>query len=178
MEGILGWLKNYSLVVLLLTVLTQTAAKKEYRRYIQLFVEIIWVITLVNPLLAVLGKNGDLFEKISYDSFWQGLESIKMDREKLDFLDEGYYVKYYERAIEADVKLLAENSGYEVIQTTVSLDEEYGVEEMEIQLKKQKVKKVVIGEDTKREERGELLALRDKIASYYQIGAGKISIRE
>ena len=69
-------------------------AKKEYRRYIQLFVEIIWVITLVNPLLAVLGKNGDLFEKISYDSFWQGLESIKMDREKLDFLDEGYYVKY------------------------------------------------------------------------------------
>lgn len=101
-----------------------------------------------------------------------------MDREKLDFLDEGYYVKYYERAIEADVKLLAENSGYEVIQTTVSLDEEYGVEEMEIQLKKQKVETVVIGEDTKREERGELLALRDKIASYYQIGADKISIRE
>ena len=176
MEAILGWVKNYSMVVLLLTVLTSAAAKKEYRKYIQLFVEIIWVITLMNPLLAAFGKNGDLFEKISYDSFWQGLESIRMDREKLDFLDEGYYVEYYEKAIEADVKLLAENSGYEVIQTTVSLDEDFSVEEMEIRLKKKKRETVLAGEDRKQEEREEILALRDKIASYYQIGADKISL--
>ena len=57
MEGILGWVKNYSMVVLLLTVLASAAAKKEYRRYIQLFVEIVWVITLVNPLLSALGDR-------------------------------------------------------------------------------------------------------------------------
>lgn len=178
MEGILDWIRNYSMVVLLLTALTQTAAKKEYRRYIQLFVEIIWVITLVNPLLSLLGKSGDLFEHISYDSFWQGLEGIKMDREKLDFPEEEYYLKYYERAIEADVKLLAENSGYEVLGTEVSLDEEYGVEQMELKVKRQWVERVVIGEEEERGEREEILALRDKIAAYYQIGADKVWITE
>ncbi len=178
MEGILGWVKNYSMVVLLLTVLASAAAKKEYRRYIQLFVEIVWVITLVNPLLSALGKNGDLFEHISYDSFWQGLEGIKLDREKLDFLDEEYYLEYYERAIGADVKLLAENSGYEVLGTEVSLDEEYGVEQMELRVRRQQVEWVVIGEEAERAEREELLALRDKIAAYYQIGADKVWITE
>ncbi|MCI9378471.1 MAG: stage III sporulation protein AF [Eubacterium sp.] len=163
MDAVLGWVKNYSMVVLLLTVLSQTAAKKEYRKYIQLFIEIVWVITLINPLFAAFGKSGDLFENISYDSFWQGLEGIRMDREKLDFLDEGYYLEYYEKAIEEDVKLLARNNGYEVEQTVVCLDGEYGVEEMEITLL---------------EGDGEgILALRDKIAGYYQIGADKIVIK-
>ncbi len=160
MDVVLGWVKNYSMVVLLLTVLSQTAAKKEYRKYIQLFIEIVWVITLVNPLLAAFGKSGDLFEHISYDSFWQGLEGIKMDREKLDFLDEEYYLDYYEKAIGEDVKLLAQNSGYTVTQTVVRLDEQYGVEQMQITLA---------------DGDGEgVLALRDKIAEYYQIGADRI----
>lgn len=178
MEGILGWIKNYSMVVLLLTALTSAAAKKEYRKYIQLFVEIIWVITLVNPLLAAFGKSGDLFEKISYDSFWQGLEGIKMDQAKLDFLDEGYYMEYYEKAIEEDVKLLAENSGYEIVKTTVSLDEEYGVEKMELTVKKKKVETILIGEEKERQGREEILALRDKIAAYYRIGADKVWITD
>ena len=68
MSGIVDWVKDYSMVFLLMTVLTSVAAKKEYRRYIQLFVEIILVITLMDPLLQAFGKSGDLFEKISYDS--------------------------------------------------------------------------------------------------------------
>ena len=79
MSGIVDWVKDYSMVFLLMTVLTSVAAKKEYRRYIQLFVEIILVITLMDPLLQAFGKSGDLFEKISYDSFWQGLNGIRMD---------------------------------------------------------------------------------------------------
>ena len=117
MSEIVEWAKNYSMVFFLMTILTTAAAKKEYRKYIQLFVEIILVITLLNPLLGLMGKSEDLFEKISYDSFWQGLEGMKMDQDKIDFLDEGQYIAYYEGAIETDVKLLAENSGYAVTDT-------------------------------------------------------------
>lgn len=177
MAGILEWVKHYSMVVLLLTALTSAAAKKEYRKYIRLFVEIIWVITLVNPILKAAGKSGDLFEKISYDSFWQGLKGIQSDREKMDFLDEGYYTKYYEKAIEADVKLLAQNSGYETVRTTVLLNEAYEVEEMELHVAKQEMETVVIGKDGKDEEDG-LLLLRDKIAAYYRIGPDKIKITD
>ena len=95
----------------------------------------------------------------------------------MGFLDEGYYTKYYEKAIEADVKLLAQNSGYETVRTTVLLNEAYEVEEMELHVAKQEVETVVIGKDGKDEKDG-LLLLRDKIAAYYRIGPDKIKITD
>ena len=79
MTGIVDWVKNYSMVVLFMTVLTSVASKKEYKKYIQIFVEISLVIALINPIFQAAGKSEDLFEKISYDSFWQGLAGIRGD---------------------------------------------------------------------------------------------------
>ncbi|MCI8490650.1 MAG: stage III sporulation protein AF [Lachnospiraceae bacterium] len=178
MTGILEWVKNYSMVFLLLTVLTSAAAKKEYRKYIQLFVEIVLVITLVNPLLMAAGKSGDLFEKISYDSFWQGLEGIRMDQEKIDFLNDDYYVSYYEHAIEEDIRLLAEHSGYVVTEVEVLLNEAYGAKSIEIEVAKQKDDTIIVGTIESQPEDEELAALKEKIAAYYQIDPEQISIED
>ncbi len=178
MSGIVEWVKSYSLVFLLMTVLTSVAAKKEYRKYIQLFVEIILVITLVNPLLNVSGKSEDLFEKISYDSFWQNLESIKKDKDKMDFLNEDYYISYYENAIEADAALIAEDAGYVVTDASVKLNENYEVEEMELSVAKKRMETIIIGSVDSQPENAEITALKEKIAEYYQIDADRISIRD
>ncbi len=176
MTGIVDWVKNYSMVVLLMTVLTSVAAKKEYRKYIQLFVEIILVITLVNPLFQAAGKSEDLFEKISYDSFWQGLEGIKLDQEKIDFLNDDYYITYYEKAIQEDVRLLAENSGYGVIDVEIALNEAFEVETMELKVARQEVETIIVGRVESEPETAEITALREKLAAYYQIDADQISI--
>ncbi len=178
MYRVVEWVQNYSRVFLLLTVVVSVAAKKEYRKYIQLFVEIILVITLVNPLIGAAGKSGDLFEKISFDSFWQNLEGLQKDREKMDFLNEDYYITYYENAIEADVKLLAENSGYGVIEVSAELNGEFYVESMELKVAKQNVETVVIGTVKEQPESEEIKALKEKIAAYYQIEPEKISIMD
>ena len=172
MERIVEWVKNYSMVFLLLTVLASVSAKKESRKYIQLFVEII----LVNPLIGAAGKSGDLFEKISFERFWQELEGAKTDREKMDFLNDDYYIAYYERAIEADVGLMAENLGYAVIEANVTLDEEFLVENMELKVAKEGVEPVIIGTVEEEPERMEITALREKIAAYYQIPEDRITI--
>lgn len=158
-----------------MTILTSVIAKREYKKYIRLFVEIILVITLANPLLGVMGKSEGLFEKISYDSFWQGLEGIKMDQEKMDFLNEDYYIDYYESAIAGDVKLLAENTGYAVTDVLVELNEEYGVEEMELKVARRE-KNAVIAGTLQDEENEEITALKEKIAVYYQVPEDRISI--
>lgn len=175
MSSVVEWVKNYSLVFLLMTILTSVIAKREYKKYIRLFVEIILVITLANPLLGVMGKSEGLFEKISYDSFWQGLEGIKMDQEKMDFLNEDYYIDYYESAIAGDVKLLAENTGYAVTDVLVELNEEYGVEEMELKVARRE-KNAVIAGTLQDEENEEITALKEKIAVYYQVPEDRISI--
>lgn len=176
MEGILEWIKNYCMIFLLLTVLTLAAAQKEYRKYIHLFVEIILVITLAGPVLRAAGKSEDLFEKISYSSFWQGLEGMETDQKKVDFLNEDAYISYYEKAIEADLGLLAENEGYQMIEASVSLNGDYRVEEIELTVAKQGEAAVIIGMIEKEPEKAEITALKEKIAAYYQITPDQISI--
>lgn len=176
MSGIVEWARQYSMVFLLLTIITSAAAKKEYRTYIRLFVEIILVITLCGPLFLAFGKTGDLFEKISFDSFWQGLENINLDREKMDFLNEDYYISYYEKAIEADLGLLARNAGYAVLEAKVKLNEAFGVEELRLKVAKDEDNPVISGTIGTRPEAAELTALRKKIAACYQIEEERISI--
>ncbi len=176
MTRIVEWVQNYSMVFLLMTVITSVTAKKEYRKYIRLFVEIILVITLVNPLLSATGKSEDLFEKISFDSFWQNLEGLQMDREKMDFLNEDYYIAYYENAIEEDVKLLADHSGYGVMDVTVSLNDAFQVETMELKVAKRDVETVVVGTIEEQPESKEIAELKKKIAAYYQMDTDRISI--
>lgn len=178
MSGVVEWVKNYSMVFLLMTVLTSVAAKKEYRKYIQLFVEIVLVITLVDPLLDVTGKSEDLFEKISYDSLWQQLEGIKKDKDKMDFLNEDYYISYYENAIEEDVALLAKDTGYIITDASVTLDENYEVKVMELTVAKEREEMIIIGNVDDEPENRELTALKEKIAEYYRIDTDRISIRD
>lgn len=176
MAPIVEWVKNYSMVFLLMTMLTSVIAKKEYQKYIRLFVELVLVITLFSPLLGLTGKTGSLFEKISYDSFWQGLSGIKKDQEKTDFFGEDSYIEYYERAIETDVKLLAEHSGYVITDAVVTLNEEYGVDSMEIKVARNDVETVIIGTLAEQEENEEIAALKEKVAAYYQISTDRVTV--
>ncbi|MCM1257379.1 MAG: stage III sporulation protein AF [Roseburia sp.] len=176
MEGIVSWVKNYSMVFLFFTVLTSLAAKKEYRRYLQLFVEFVLVITLLMPVLKALGSETDFFDRIAYDTFWQELDSIKADREKLDFLDEDIYIERYEQVIGADVSAMAEDAGYGVLHVRVELGEEFEIERIELDLAKEQEYTVIQGSLKEQPEEQEIIRLREKIAEFYQVDLENIRI--
>ena len=94
----------------------------------------------------------------------------------MEFLKEGSYQSYYEKAIASDVKLLAENAGYAVVDVTASLNEAFEIEEMELKVAKQGVEAVVIGTLEKEPEDAQLIALREKVAAYYQIPPEKVVV--
>lgn len=175
MEGLVGWVKNYSMVFLFFTVLSSLAAKKEYRRYLSLFVEFVLVVTLLMPVLELLGSDGDFFDKIAYDTFWQELNSIKADRENLDFLGDDVYVKRYEEVIGADVKVMAEDAGYGVLEVRVELNQDFEIESIELDLAKDQEFTVIQGSLTG-EAKGDTRRLKEKISGYYQVDIDNISI--
>lgn len=178
MEGILAWVKNYSMIFLLMTVLSSMAAKKEYRQYIQFFVEMVLVIALVSPFLSLLGKSDNFFEKISYDSFWQELDSIRMDQEKVEFLNGDHYVEYYEKTIENDITSMAEDAGYVVTEADVVMNEDYDIQKISLEVAKQEENRIIVGTvDLMPEDEG-ILKLKEKIAEYYQIDVSLISIKD
>lgn len=171
MTGVIEWVKNYSLVFLLLTVITSLTAKNEYKRYIHFFVEICLVVMLVTPILTVTGKTEDFFDRISYDSFWQGLDSIKNDQEKLEFLDNSYYIQHYEEIIQKDIWQMGEAAGYVVLDIQVEMNEDYAVENISMQIEKSSANELET-EDVA------LLDLKKRIAQYYQIDESRIIVRE
>lgn len=177
MEGIVSWVKNYSLVFLFFTVLTSLASKKEYRRYLELFAELVLVITLLMPLLKLLGRESDFLDKIAYDTFWQGLDGIKADREKLDFLGEETYIAHYEKVIEADVSGMAEDAGYGVLRVKASLNRDFTVERLEMDLAKKQDYTVIQGSIEAKPEEREITILKEKISEFYQIEVENIVIQ-
>lgn len=176
MDGIVSWVKNYSMVFLFFTVLSSLSAKKEYRRYLQLFVEFVLVITLLMPVLKALGSETDFFDKIAFDTFWQELDSIKAEREKLDFLGDEVYIERYEQVIEADVSAMAKDAGYGVLSVKVELGEEFEIRRIELELAKDQDYTVIQGSLTEEPEEQEITKLREKIAQFYQVDMENIRI--
>ncbi|MDE6904449.1 MAG: stage III sporulation protein AF [Lachnospiraceae bacterium] len=176
MEGLVGWVKNYSMVFLFFTVLSSLAAKKEYRRYLSLFVEFVLVVTLLMPVLKLVGSDTDFFDKIAYDTFWQELNSIKADRENLDFLGEDVYRERYEEVIGADVRVMAEDAGYGVMDVRVNLSQEFEIESMELDLAKEQEYTVIQGSLTGEPEEEGFEKLKEKISSFYQVDIENIRI--
>ncbi|MBO5302504.1 MAG: stage III sporulation protein AF [Lachnospiraceae bacterium] len=178
MTGIMEWVKNYSMVFLLLTVISSLAAKKEYKQYIQFFVEVLLVVMVVTPFFQAVGRSEEFFDKISYDSFWQELDSIRHDQDKLQFLEDDYYIHYYEETIQADLVLLAEDAGFKVLDAAVKMNEEYRVENMYLAVAKQEENRIIVGSIEKQSESAEIMALRRKIAEYYHLEEENIVISE
>lgn len=177
MDGIVSWVKNYSMVFLFFTVLSSLSAKKEYRRYLQLFVEFVLVITLLMPVLKALGSETDFFDRIAFDTFWQELDSIKAEREKLDFLGDDVYIERYEQVIGADVSAMAKDAGYKVLRVDVELGEDFEIRGITLDLAKDQEYTVIQGSLTEEPEDQEITKLREKIAEFYQVDMENIRTR-
>lgn len=176
MTGIMEWVKNYSMLFLLLTVITSLTVKKEYKRYIHFFAELLLVVSIASPVLKVMGREEAFFDKISYDSFWQGLDTIRIDQKKVEFLQDEYYIEYYEKLIAADVTQMAKDAGYEAVWVKTVMSDSYEVEkismEVESILQNEELNAHIFSDG----QNPDLKNLQEKIAAYYQMQEAQVEI--
>lgn len=179
MEHIVDWVKNYILVFFLMMILLSLTAKKEYKSYIRFFMEMVLVVTIVTPLLGLFGKSEDFMDKIEYDSFWQELNTLQADEKKMNYINEEYYVSYYEDMVAEDVAGLAEKEGYAAVRTKVDMDEQYEIRHIGLTVSKQgEGSPIIIGKIGGKEEDGEITKLKKKVADYYQIEESAVEISD
>ena len=103
---------------------------------------------------------------------------MKKDQEKMDFMDKEAYISYYEKALKEDVALLAESMGYVVTDASVSLNEAYEVEKIEVSVAKAQVETVIIGSVEEQPQKAEITALKERIRDYYRVEEDKIIVRD
>ena len=134
MEAVLSWIKEFLIIYLILTILMHLVINDQYKKYLRFFSGIILLTALVSPVMKLLGSAGQLESLVSYEAFWEQLDSTRQDTQKMEFLQNDHYVKKYEKAVAQDILERAGRQGYPVIRVSADLTKDYEITDVSIWL--------------------------------------------
>ena len=134
MDGILSWIKEFLIIYLILTILMHLTACDQYKKYLRFFSGIILLMALISPVLELFGSAGKLESLISYEAFWEQLDSTRQDSKKLEFMQNDHYIRKYESVIADEIMLQAKDRELPVSQVQVELTEDYEISSVSVWL--------------------------------------------
>lgn len=132
MHSILNWMKEFMVVYLILTVLTQLCAAQPLKKYLRFFSGMILLLLLLSPVLHLLGKDGKLEEKVSYETFLEQLDGIRQDSKKLEFINNDNTIHRYEDAVARDILRQINGQKLSVSKVQVTLNGQYEIENVSV----------------------------------------------
>lgn len=132
LDGIMNWMKEFLIVYLLLTILTNLVAVDRYKKHLHFFSGVVLLFVFLAPVLGVFGKAGKLESLISYEAFWEKLDSAKQDMEKLEFLQNSQTVAKYEQAVALNIQQQAQENDMPVRQVRVRLTDSYEIRQVSV----------------------------------------------
>ena len=134
MGTVLNWMKQFLILYLILTILTQLAAAEAYKKYLRFLSGIILMLVLVSPLLRLFGSEGFGSVLQSYDRFWDSMDSFSIEAANIEQMQEKRRMEKYEQAAASDLIAFAKAQGIAVNRASVSLNEDYTVNSVAVWL--------------------------------------------
>lgn len=121
MQGIYDWIKNLVYFYILMTAVLHLLPKSNYQKYVRFFGGLLLVVLLVSPVLEFFRHPDVLLERISYESFWQEMDTVRLDLAGLEELQQTAYREEYEKAIAKDISLMAQEENLQTLSAEVKL---------------------------------------------------------
>lgn len=179
MENIYEWVKNMVFFYIWLTAILHILPQNNYQKYVKFFGRLLLVVLILTPLLDFLYRPDYLLDKVSYESFWQEMDTIKLDMMAMEDVQKHTYMERYEKAIGEDIVLMVQQDSMEVQEVAVSLTEEYQVKEIFLvinlgQSEEVYIEKMVLQDNS--QEYSEVLKLKEKIMNFYNVTEEQIQI--
>lgn len=185
------YIKEFLVLFVLMTLLLYLVPGERLKKYIRFFTEMVLLAGILSPLLSFLFDYEEFLAQIEYETFTENLTQIERDMERMEFLQNDYYLEEYEIAIGEDVRQtaepIAESYGYQVGSVKVKLTEDYSIEGMTLSLSEQKRGEIVIEEIAWKEqsaadllmngENGVAAEIRRKLAEQYGIEETYITVQ-
>lgn len=184
MENIIDWIKGIVILFVVLAAFLYLVPNKQYKKYIQFFMEMIIVIAVITPVSKVVYANEDFEEMIHYTQFWQEMENAQKDAGKMEFLQTDYYKQEYEQAIGEDMTQMAQDKGFAVKDIEVTLTDDYELEKVQMQICKKEdenevsIEPVAVGDSLASDIGKEAIYhdLQEKIKDFYHLEDSQITI--
>lgn len=121
LEGIYTWVRSLAGYFLFVTVLEQLLPGKKYGKYVRLFSGMVLILLVVQPLTdktQMEAKIAHDYETLlfQYEAGDLKKEILGMEHQRLEQM-----IRQYEKAVEEDIRLMAEDSGVKVEKCQVSI---------------------------------------------------------
>lgn len=132
MEGVLNWIKGIVILFIITNVLLYLVQGKIYEKYIGFFMRLLIIVAVISPIATVVYGEEEFLDNIAYVQFWQDLERIRKDSERIGYANQEYCREEYEQVVEEDVRRLLEREEYQSSYVKVQLTDAYAIEMMQI----------------------------------------------
>ncbi len=179
MEAIYNWVKNIVIFYILMTAVLHLLPKSSYQKYVRFFGGLLLVVLLLTPLMELIFKEDYLLNQISYESFWQEVDTVRLDVEGMEAKQQQAYIEEYEKAIAGDVALMARKEELTVQGVRVELSEDLSLVQigLDVSLTGEEgifIKKVTFQDGSS--QYPQVAALKEKIMDFYRLEENQIQI--
>jgi hypothetical protein len=162
-----------------MTAVLHLLSKTSYQKYVRFFSGMLLVVILVTPALEFIFDEGFLVNRVSYENFWQEMDNIHLDIDKLEEDQKRILMSKYEKAVADDVTLFANQEDFYVNGVEVMLKEDYSVERLELHLSLTEqggitIEKITLADNS--QEYPQVLQLKEDLMLFYQVGNDQIQI--
>lgn len=132
MQTLTDWIRSILILYFLMMIILYFAAGESYKKFIRFFMGLVLALTILRPMLSLLGKEEALREGITYESFRQSMEEAQFDFGQMEETENEVYRRQYERALEEQFLEAAKDQLLDIESISVSLNAEYELEQVTI----------------------------------------------
>lgn len=132
MQTVTDWIRSILILYFLMMIILYFTAGESYKKFIRFFMGLVLALTILRPMLSLLGKEEALREGITYESFRQNMEEAQFDFGQMEETENEVYRRQYERALEEQFLEDARDQLLDIENISVSLNGKYELERVTI----------------------------------------------
>lgn len=132
MQTVTDWIRSILILYFLMMIILYFTAGESYKKFIRFFMGLVLALTILRPMLSLLGKEEALREGITYESFRQNMEEAQFDFGQMEETENEVYRRQYERALEEQFLEDARDQLLDIENISVSLNGKYELEQVTI----------------------------------------------
>lgn len=132
MQILTDWIRSILILYFLMMIILYFTAGESYKKFIRFFMGLVLALTILRPVLSLLGKEDALRERITYESFRQSMEEAQFDFGQMEETENEVYRRQYERALEEQFLEEAQEKLLDIEDISVLLNSDYEPERVTI----------------------------------------------
>lgn len=160
MQTFVDWIRSILILYFLMMIVLYFSAGESYKKFIRFFMGLVFALTILAPLLRLLGQTDALRDGISYEHFRQNMEEAQLDFSHMEQTEAEIYRRHYEHALEEQFQEIATERLLQIKSIAVTLNDDYEVQQVQIE----------------EELKGDGEALRDYLCEVYGLEKGQVVV--